>query len=110
MKTGKPVEKAPSKPDVVSDAPGGKPSTVQSKGWLSRAMPHGANLMASLKATMDPEIYAGMLDKLRRGSGWVVDHSTNIAVGSPPLDEYERGRVETRDGFAVMRVRLKARK
>jgi hypothetical protein len=50
-----------------------------------------------------------MLDKLRRGGGYVVDHTTNIAVGSPPVDEYERGRVQLRDGFAVMRVRRKAR-
>jgi hypothetical protein len=28
-------------------------------------------------------------------------------VGSPPLDQYERGRVQMRDGFSVMRVRPK---
>jgi hypothetical protein len=82
---------------------------VQSTGWLAKVMPRGANLVASLKAQLDPEIYAGMLDKLRRGGGYVVDHTTNIAVGSPPVDEYERGRVLVRDGFAVMRVRRKAR-
>jgi hypothetical protein len=82
---------------------------VQSRGWLAKVMPHGANLMAALKAQLDPDIYAGVLDKMRRGGGYVVDHTTNIAVGSPPLDEYERGRMQTRDGFAVMRVRPKVR-
>jgi hypothetical protein len=76
-------------------------------GWLSKVMPHGADLVAGLKAQLDPAIYAGILANLKRSGGYVVDHSTNIAVGSPPLDQYERGRVQMRDGFSVMRVRPK---
>jgi hypothetical protein len=89
----------------VSAAPASEP--VRSTGWLANVMPHGAGLMASLKAQLDPEIYADILRNLKRGGGYVIDHSTNIAVGSPPADQYERGRVQTRDGFAVMRVRPK---
>lgn len=112
METRKQIEEEAKRRGVVLAAPAADaaPSTyVRSSGWLARVMPHGADLMASLKAQLDPEIYAGILDKLRRGGGYVVDLSTNIAVGSPPVDQYERGRVETRDGFTVMRVRAKAK-
>jgi hypothetical protein len=83
------------------------PAAVRSTGWLSKVMPHGADLMASLKAQLDEATYSAVLRNLKRGGGYVVDHSTNIAVGSPPLDQYELGRTETRDGWTVMRVRPK---
>lgn len=78
-----------------------------SRGWLAKPMPKAAALMADLKAQLPREIYDGILANLKRGAGYVVDESTNIALGSPPVDLYERGRIEQRQGFTIMRVRRK---
>jgi hypothetical protein len=112
METRKQIEEEAKRRGVVLAAAATAAAPVEpvrSTGWLAKVMPHGADLMADLKARLAPEVYAGILDKLRRGGGYVVDLSTNIAVGSPPVDQYVRGRVEHRDGFAVMRVRAKVK-
>jgi len=88
-----------------ASAPTSGAATAKSTGWLANVMPAGAQLMADLKAQLPPEIYAAALDELKRGAGYVVDRSTWIAVGAPPLDQYQRGRVEQRAGLTVMRVR-----
>jgi hypothetical protein len=88
-------------------APAATPAPVASTGFMAKPMPVAAAMMADLKAQLDPEIWKGAMDNLKRGAGYVIDHSTRIAVGSPPVDLYERGRVEKRDGFTIMRVRLK---
>lgn len=90
----------------ASDAPAAPP-VARSTGWLSNVMPEGAQLMADLKAQLPADLYAGILSNLKRGAGYVVDHSTRIGVGNPPLEEWERGKVQMRDGLAVMRVRPK---
>jgi hypothetical protein len=89
-------------------APAVAPPTVeptQSTGWMARLMPVAAPMMAELKAQLPPEIWKGAMDMLRRGGGYVIDESTNLAMGRPPVDLWQRGKIDTRDGFTVMRVR-----
>lgn len=73
-------------------------------GWMSKVMPSAAPVIVQLKEQLG-EFWPGVLANLKRGAGYVVDESTRIAIGSPPVDVYERGKIEQRDGFTVMRVR-----
>lgn len=73
-------------------------------GWMSKVMPSAAPVIVQLKEQLG-EFWPGVLANLKRGAGYVVDESTRIAIGSPPVDVYVRGKIEQRDGFTVMRVR-----
>jgi hypothetical protein len=84
------------------------PAAAASSGWLAKPMPKASALMAELKATLDPVFYDAAIDNLKRGAGFVVDESTMIALGWPPVDLYVRGKTERRAGFTIMRVRPKA--
>lgn len=76
---------------------------------MAKVMPNAAPMMAELKQACGPEIWKGAMDRMRRGGGYVVDLGTNIAMGDPPADQFDRGRIDARDGFTVMRVRPKGR-
>lgn len=76
----------------------------KSKGFLARAMPNAADLMADMKQQLGP-FYPAALANLQRGAGYLVDEETRLAVGQPPIDEYQRGKVDEREGWTVMRVR-----
>jgi hypothetical protein len=109
MEQRKLVEAAARKAGVAlapTSAPTAEPGKAPMPGWMRRAMPAAADMLAELKGSMDPAIWAEAADRLKRGGGYVVDLTTNIAIGSPPVHEWERGRTEVRDdGFTIMRVR-----
>jgi hypothetical protein len=83
-------------------------STPTGSGWMYKVMPVAAPMLAELKASLDPEFFAAAMANLKRGAGYVIDESTRIAVGGPPVMEWERGKIEYKDGFTVMRVRRKS--
>lgn len=85
----------------VAAPPAGK---APMPGWMVRAMPEAADMLAELKHSLDAETWQGMAERLRKGGGHVIDLTTMVAIGNPPSDQWERGRIEHRDGFAVMRV------
>lgn len=106
------VEELAKKRGVVlaAPAPGAPLPLAQppvSNGWLAKPMPEAAAMMVEVKGWLDPKLYAAAMDNLKRGAGYVVDESTMIALGSPPLHLYERGKTEQRNGFTIMRVKPK---
>jgi hypothetical protein len=114
MTQRKAVEELAKKRGVVLVAPTVTPAPAIDRdpaparpGWMARVMPVAAPMMAEIKAQLG-EFWPAVEANLRRGAGYVVDETTRIAIGSPPVMEWERGKVESRDGFTSMRVRRKA--
>ncbi len=97
------VKLASSATTPAPTAAAAKPAT---KGWLAAAMPEAALVMVQLKESLGP-LYADVLANLKNGKGFLVDETTNIAIGNPPA-EWQRGKIEDRDGFKIMRVRRRA--
>jgi hypothetical protein len=65
-------------------------------------MPVAAPRVAELKAQPQlAEFWPGIEANLRRGAGYVIDETTLIAVGSPPVYEWLRGKIEQREGFTI---------
>lgn len=79
---------------------------VRQDSWVAKVMPAGAQLMADLKAQLPPDLWAAAMDNMKAGRGYVVDFTTRIGIGGPPVDRFERGKTDKRDGFPVLRVRL----
>jgi hypothetical protein len=78
-----------------------------SPGPFSIPMPQASALLSDLKAWLGDE-WPAALEALREGRGYAVDHTTNIALGNPPMARFARGRIEQRHGFKIMRVQAKA--
>lgn len=78
-------------------------------GFLAAHMPEAAAMMRDLRAQIGAQLYRGILDNLKQGRGYVVDHTTRLAVGRPPAQLYELGgKEERRDGYPVRRARPRA--
>lgn len=108
MNNRKDLEELAAKRGVVLAKPrqSDKPAApAASAGFLSRAMPNVAAFMSELKERAGAEIYEGALDNLKKGRGYAVDLETNIAIGNPPVELFERGKAAERNGFNVVRVR-----
>ena len=113
MTKRKELEELARKRGVVLASPASAPApqpdagAVPAKpGWMARAMPVAAPIVAALKAQPQlAEFWPGIEANLRRGAGYVIDETTRIAIGSPPVTEWQRGKIEQRDGFTIMRVR-----
>ena len=93
---------------AATPAPTAAPAAAKPGGFLAGPMPVAAAAMADLKEALGPELWRDVLENLKKGRGYVVDLTTMIAIGNPPADRFERGRVEERNGFQIMRVRAKA--
>lgn len=91
------------RPSNARQAPAPTPTP---RGFMARSMPVAAAMMAELRAQIDPKIWKAAMENLKAGRGYVVDETTNIAVGNPPAS-FERGRTEQREGFTIMRVKPK---
>ena len=91
---------------VHAPTPAATPAPApKARGFMAGPMPNAAAMMAELKATLDPGVWRAAMDNLRSGGGYVIDLETNIAVGFPPREEWEEGRVQSRDGYRILRVR-----
>lgn len=76
-------------------------------GWFADHMPAAAQLLADMKAQLPPEVWKAAMGNLRAGKGYVVDQGARLAIGSPPPEQYERGKSDVRNGFTVVRVTAK---
>lgn len=69
-------------------------------GWLRAEMPAAAALIDDLRRQLGNEIVQGALDNLKRGRGYILDHSAGLALGKVP----DTHQVVGRDGRGVSRV------
>lgn len=100
------VALAPTAPPAPAVEPVRAPATPS--GPFAGPMPAGTRLMMELREELGPDLWPGVLENLAHGRGYVVDLTTNIALGDPPADRYQRGREEKRHGFTIMRVKPRA--
>jgi len=72
-------------------------------GWLRIDMPNAAALIDDLRSQLGPELVQGMMDNLKRGRGYIIDHRAGMALGKVP----DTHQVLGRDARGVSRVLLR---
>lgn len=76
------------------------------KEWMREAMPCVAGFMAWLRTWMPADQLPGAFKNLWAGSGYIVDESAGLAMGSPPRADWRLLSAVNEQGIVRVRRRL----
>jgi hypothetical protein len=76
------------------------------KEWMREAMPCVADFMGWLRTWMPANQLPGVFKNLWAGSGYIVDESVGLAMGSPPRGDWRMLSAVNEQGIARVSRRL----